>query len=337
MVTYNLINLKKRIKYICCAALIFSCVLSFKVQATEDDIFSPASAKVYTAMSDDSDVAANLIVGSMFEVLGAENDANGTVWYQVRTDFGVDGYVKASELDRVLEQAQQMQQQAQPQVPTPDEGAEGDGNADDGNADDDNAGDVEDTGNADNNENSDSNSEEGSSLEGEGNVDGGSIGELVVLESVNLRKMPSTDSEILSRIDLNTTLSYYERYTNDAGEIWYRVQYEDMAGYVTDGAVMIMQQESQPNEEAQFSDEESENTREQTIQENDSKQGEIQSETEKSTSNHAGFVVDENPTRQKKHRRRGIDWMIIILVLGGALCVAAIVIFVKKILKLLRK
>ncbi len=140
MVTYNLINLKKRIKYICCAALIFSCVLSFKVQATEDDIFSPASAKVYTAMSDDSDVAANLIVGSMFEVLGAENDANGTVWYQVRTDFGVDGYVKASELDRVLEQAQQMQQQAQPQVPTPDEGAEGDGNADDGNADDDNAG-----------------------------------------------------------------------------------------------------------------------------------------------------------------------------------------------------
>lgn len=320
-------KLEKRIKYICCGLiLLFACMMPLNVHAAEDsDIFSPASAKVYTAMSEDSDVAANLIVGSMFEVLGAESDAYGVVWYQVRTDFGVDGYVKANELDRVLQQVQEMQ--GQPQEP------EANGNAED-------AGNVENaegSGDAEN-DNSEGNDEEGNDLEGGPGEE--PIGELVVLESVNLRRMPSTGSEILGRINLNTTLPYYERYINDAGEAWYRIQYENMTGYVTEGAVTLTQQEPQSSEEEPNSSEEETKTSvqtEQPTQENIPSQEEVQFETELITADQGEFVVDEKPDVQKKHRRRKIDGVLIILVLGGMVCIAAFVIFVKKILNLLRK
>lgn len=63
------------------------------VRAAEDGgIPQPSSAKIYSSMSEDSDIIANLIVGNGFEVSGAESDAAGSIWYRVRTDFGADGY-----------------------------------------------------------------------------------------------------------------------------------------------------------------------------------------------------------------------------------------------------
>ena len=42
------------------------------VRAEEGSIPQPSSAKIYSGMSEDSDVIANLIVGNGFEVAGAE-------------------------------------------------------------------------------------------------------------------------------------------------------------------------------------------------------------------------------------------------------------------------
>ncbi len=76
--------------------------------AEEWSIPQPSSAKIYSGMSEDSDVIANLIVGNGFEVAGAENDDAGGVWYRVRSDFGAEGYVKAGEMDRLIADAQAM-------------------------------------------------------------------------------------------------------------------------------------------------------------------------------------------------------------------------------------
>ena len=76
--------------------------------AEEWSIPQPSSAKIYSGMSEDSDVIANLIVGNGFEVAGAENDDAGGVWYRVRADFGAEGYVKAGEMDRLIADAQAM-------------------------------------------------------------------------------------------------------------------------------------------------------------------------------------------------------------------------------------
>ncbi len=76
--------------------------------AEEGSIPQPSSAKIYSGMSEDSDVIANLIVGNGFEVAGAENDDAGGVWYRVRSDFGAEGYVKAGEMDRLIADAQAM-------------------------------------------------------------------------------------------------------------------------------------------------------------------------------------------------------------------------------------
>lgn len=101
------------------------------VRAAEDGgIPQPSSAKIYSSMSEDSDIIANLIVGNGFEVSGAESDAAGSIWYRVRTDFGADGYVKAGEMDRLIADAQAILPQSaaaangEPPVPPDDSAGE---------------------------------------------------------------------------------------------------------------------------------------------------------------------------------------------------------------------
>ena len=77
------------------------------VQAAEDGgVLQPASAKIYSGMSDDAGTVANLIIGNVFEVIEAESDESGGIWYKIRTDFGAEGYVKAGELDQLIAAAQ---------------------------------------------------------------------------------------------------------------------------------------------------------------------------------------------------------------------------------------
>lgn len=321
-------NGKKKIGYIVCMAFCFLCVMVLKVHAAEDSgIFSAASAKIYTAMSEDSDVVANLVMGNMFEVLDAQTDASGVIWYQVRTDFSAEGYVKASELDRVLmpepEADGDAQNDGKAQVP---ENAQAPENA----AGEENAGDA-----AEN-----AGSVEENSPENNADINEEPIGELIVQEAVNLRRMPSTGSEIMGRINRNTTLPYFEQSVNDAGEIWYRVVHEGLTGYVTDGAVTRIQQPSQPDGEEQTSAEARTMQTEpppKPIQENIPAQEEIQSETETATADSGTFEVYSESGSQKTHGHRGFDGVMVALAFGSILCVAAIAIIIKKIQKLMKE
>ncbi len=302
---------KKKNRCILCVAFYFLFIMTIKAYAAEDsDIFSAASAKVYTSMSEDSDVAANLIMGNMFEVLDAQGDADGIIWYLVRTDFGAEGYVKADELDRVLMQ--------EPQA-SMDEGAQDDENVQ-----------------------IPENMQVPENIEGEEDSEGTNndpIGKLVVQEAVNLRRMPSTGSEILGRINRNTMLPYYEQITNDADEIWYRVIHEGSTGYVTDGAVTVMQQSSKPVEGEQASVEtetEQDTQTQKPIQESMPIQEETQFGTETSTITSNVLEVD-NETEPQRKGRRGFDKIMVFLSLGSVLCAAAIAVLIKKIWKLIKQ
>lgn len=92
---------------ICLFSLSVSPNLDTTVLAAEEDgMIQPSSAKIYSSMSENSDIIANLIIGNVFEVLEAESDASGGIWYRVKTDFGAEGYVKAAEMDRLIMDAQ---------------------------------------------------------------------------------------------------------------------------------------------------------------------------------------------------------------------------------------
>lgn len=94
---------------VCLLLCMIYMVLPLRVQASEENnIPQSSSAKVYNSMSNSSDILANLIVGNVFEVLGTENDSDGGMWYRIRTDFGVEGYVKAQELDRMITDSRAM-------------------------------------------------------------------------------------------------------------------------------------------------------------------------------------------------------------------------------------
>lgn len=97
---------------------LFLTIFPLRAQATEENgMPQPVSAKVYSSMSDSSDIVANLIVGNVFEVVGDGSDDAGGRWYRVRTDFGVEGYMKAEEFERLNTLAQAMMSPAAAQEP----------------------------------------------------------------------------------------------------------------------------------------------------------------------------------------------------------------------------
>lgn len=104
---------KNALRTACLIAVAVCTIFSSKVQGAEENgMPQPSSAKIYSSMSEGSDIIANLIVGNVFEVLSAENDPAGSTWYRVRTDFGAEGYVRAAEMDKLIMDAQTMLSQA---------------------------------------------------------------------------------------------------------------------------------------------------------------------------------------------------------------------------------
>lgn len=311
-------------KHICRAALCCMCMLGIRAYAAEDDgIFADATAKVHTAISEDSDITANLIVGSGFEVLDTQTDDNGNTWYRIKTDFGAEGYVKSEALEKVT-------------IEMP----ENSGNTIENNADND--------------------------------ILPGQLGELNVLETINLRRQPSTASEIIVKIERDTKLPYFDEYVNELGEVWYQVSYENIMGYVTDSAVAIVQQvpldenmqldegeqfeegehpeeDGQPNEGEQSPDEDNfdetaltmtnENPEQNQTQDNAQavdKGAAAKADTDIATSSEP--VTDINAlsiSEGKKHHIK-LDLLTIACILGDILGVAMLALLLKKIYKLIR-
>lgn len=101
---------KGALRAACLVTVMVCTIFSPEVQAAEEGgMTQSSSAKIYSGMSESSDIIANLIVGNGFEVLEAQNDSSGGIWYRIRTDFGAEGYVKAKEMDKLILDAQAMQ------------------------------------------------------------------------------------------------------------------------------------------------------------------------------------------------------------------------------------
>ncbi len=324
----------KLAKFICCFMLIFRAfALSSSVHAAEDIASSPASAKVYSEMSENSNVAANLIAGNTFQIIEKVRDDEGAVWYRIKTDFGTMGYVRADEIERMNVEKQVMQQETPENVE----------NSDSEDSDENDSGE---------NEYSESVSDEGVSKEDDFSSPKReeTDGEVIALANLNLRSMPSAHSNIVSKVKQGIRLKCYQKIANEAGENWYRVEYDGMEGYVIAKAVRLVKtQHSEKEEETEFETEyimdsadSEENTEMETLPEEltqteVSAQLEHQSNPLSTASVQFAFDVDEEPDAQKKHNRRAVDWTLITIITGEIICVTLIIVWLIKIQKLRRK
>lgn len=302
-----------------CILLIFMCtVLLSEVRAEEEKL--PFCAKVYCEMSDSSNVTANLIEGNTFEVLETVYDDEGGMWYRIRTDFGVEGYVRANEIDRL-----KIEKQEQPQeLPESAESLE--------------TGDIDENTSAENVSDEEILQEEASDAQKSDKVNG----EVITLAVVNLRSMPSAGSKIINKIGKGVRIKYSQKLMNDTGESWYKVDYDGMEGYVIARAVRLVK-EQQSEEEKTVSDTDNENNSETeelseaVWRKNSDVKEKLQPEPQSADTIPFAFEVDEESTVQNRSRQIKVDWMLVMLTAGGILCIAAIVIFTTKIRKLLRK
>lgn len=101
-----------KIKMFAAIAMLGMTVSAYSESAYATEVTgSNMSARIYQNKSEDS-VVGNLLVGNQFEVISAETDDNGAVWYKVKTDFGLEGYVTEKEMNGLIQTAAIMGQQA---------------------------------------------------------------------------------------------------------------------------------------------------------------------------------------------------------------------------------
>lgn len=169
------------------------------------------AAHVYENMDTDSGIVANVIMGYNFPILAEETDAEGNVWYLIEADTGARGYIPAGSVIRVTSGSQT-------------------GNAQNANAQTGNTQNANTQANAPANENEDEN-----------NLPENVRSQILATEVVNIRENPSTTDEIVGKIPRGTTLDYINIVTNESGEEWYEVSYEDAHGYVKLSTVRLVE------------------------------------------------------------------------------------------------
>ncbi len=166
----------------------------------------------------------------------------------------------------------------------------------------------------------------------------GQQGELNVLETINFREQPSTDSEVIARIEHNTRIPYFEEYVDESGEVWYQVSYENMTGYVTGSAVAIVQQ-TQPDEDIQTQPDEApperSNARE-NVRENVQSTGQIFGTKTVSgiaaASKTETGITSVSVSDEKKHHIK-FDMLAIVCIIGDIFCAVMLALLLKKIYK----
>lgn len=322
---------RKNAELVCCLLLTLMCTaLSLSVRAAEEKgASSPVSVKVYSEMSDRSRVTANLIEGNTFKVLETVRDDEGETWYHIKTDFGAEGYVRADEVNRLKVEKQVLQKETQETIEDL-ETDDADENAFDEKTFSETVSDEEtlEKDVADVKKNEESN------------------GEIITLAVVNLRSMPSAGSKMVDKIAQGVRLTYVQKLVNDAGESWYKVEYDGTEGYVIAKAVRLVKEEQQPKEEKPISgkEEAEERSETETLSEEIWQEDETVQEEPKPESQNVdtadtipfAFEVEEDAVVQKERKHKRIDLVLIMLAIAGTFCIGAIVVFLIKIWKLRR-
>lgn len=289
----------------------------FRVQAAEEGgMTQPSSAKIYSSMSENSDIIANLIVGNVFEVLEAQKDASGGIWYRVRTDFGAEGYVKAGEMDKLIMDAQAMMVSAAADTGGQEPESEGGNDGEELPPEDNNSGEEpsSDAGNGGEEPPSDArNGEEEPSPDAENggeepSPDAGNGGEEPSPDAGNAGEGPSLDG--------NNGGEEPSHDDND-GE---PAPAENPIGEESAGAATVppaSDPDPDPVEGAGF--------------------GKIADSQGADSSTVGGmqFTVVER-TEEKTHRHGGIDAVLMMIIAGGIICMIAIAALLKKIVKCVR-
>lgn len=60
-------------------------------------------------------------------------------------------------------------------------------------------------------------------------------------QNVNIRKLPTTEAEIVGRVPQHTILEPVQTQENEQGEIWYQIEYEGIIGFVRENTVDIIE------------------------------------------------------------------------------------------------
>lgn len=103
--------LKKGIGILGLTAVIVVSTPAVRAQASEAGVITAMSEKVYLDKSMESTVLANVLQGSVVELIFIETDAEGQSWYYIRTDTGLEGYLPANSAAVLQPQPQESNQQ----------------------------------------------------------------------------------------------------------------------------------------------------------------------------------------------------------------------------------
>ena len=90
-------------------AMLVMAVPAVRIQASEPGVITALSEKVYLEKSIGSTVLANVLQGSTVEIIFTEMDDAGGLWFYIRTDTGLEGYLPAQSATVVSPQEEQQE------------------------------------------------------------------------------------------------------------------------------------------------------------------------------------------------------------------------------------
>lgn len=277
-------------------AMLVMAVPAVRIQASEPGVITALSEKVYLEKSIGSTVLANVLQGSTVEIIFTEMDDAGGLWFYIRTDTGLEGYLPAQSATVSVQQPE-VQQEASPQ----EEQQEADKPKD----------------------------EEQEPVEEEPQAEQ----KITTLDNVNIREKPTVGSRIKGNIPQGTEVSYTQSVRNEQDEVWYAVTYQGIEGYITETAVNAGQIADEPEVIETVGQEETVQTIETTESESQIATPEV---VEKETEQTANELVIEEQTEAdtvKSHYKIRLPEKFEVLICLGIIVCGAIVFFLLKKIK----
>ncbi len=277
-------------------AMLVMTVPAVRIQASEPGVITALSEKVYLEKSIGSTVLANVLQGSAVEIIFTEMDDAGGLWFYIRTDTGLEGYLPAQSATVSVQQPE-VQQEASPQ----EEQQEADKPKD----------------------------EEQEPVEEEPQAEQ----KITTLDNVNIREKPTVSSRIKGNIPQGTEVSYTRSVRNEQDEVWYAVTYQGIEGYITETAVNAGQIADEPEVIETVGQEETVQTIETTESESQIATPEV---VEKETEQTANELVIEQQTEAdtvKSHYKIRLPEKFEVLICLGIIVCGAIVFFLLKKIK----
>lgn len=278
-------------------AMLLMAVPAVRIQASEPGVITALSEKVYLEKSIGSTVLANVLQGSTVEIIFTEMDDAGGLWFYIRTDTGLEGYLPAQSAAAGTVQQSEVQQE----VASQEEQQEADKPKD----------------------------EEQQPVEEEPQAEQ----KITTLDNVNIREKPTVSSRIKGNIPQGTEVSYTQSVRNEQDEVWYAVTYQGIEGYITETAVNAGQTADEPEVIETVEQEEAVQTTETTESESQIATLEV---VEKEIEQTADELLIEEQTEAdtvKSHYRIRLPEKFEVLICLGIIACGAIVCFLLKKIK----